>query len=406
VYPGSLPDASQEDAAMKLTTCFLSSILALCLLSAQPLKADVTDASGTAIPARINTETASVSVKWQITLEPSPRAIAQSVSSEAGQLLAPDGSVLQSVGTFLGREGTGSFSLSETLPLSPAVIRNWIQNGYQQVVYQRRFTTAEGRPMTARAVLLPRGSSLLDSRNPSAALIIRDLELRFRESLAPVEVVEPRERLQAELRISHSGNGILEGEWQLAEPASTSGKPIYRPLVRIRQALTGQQLSVLLSPQLPTRTSGKYLLRFCALDGATPDGIPREELCTSPRTTAVTAYQVLAGPAVSVKPIRILAPRTEAVNTGTRFEWAPVEGAVVYQMQVFSLPPDQGTPTFVAGMLLPMGQSDMTLTPVMTRHLVNGQRYRWRLNALDQQGRTTARSDESSFTYVSRQPTP
>jgi len=119
-----------------------------------------------------------------------------------------------------------------------------------------------------------------------------------------------------------------------------------------------------------------------------------------PETTAQTVYQVLADEQNAVKALQVLSPRTAAVTPASRFEWAPVPGTVVYQLQVFSVDDGMVTPAFVTGMLLPSNQVQTALSAIMTQHLKNGGRYLWRISALDQSGRVIGRSSENNFTFT------
>lgn len=377
------------------------------ILSSASALADVTSVTGTVVPATLSTAHAgSLSIRWQAVVTPNVVGGPETVSSSSGHILAPDGSPLMRLATLFNRTGVGTFTFTESTLIPAATVQSWRAAGYSLVTVQRAFSATNGPDAVGTATVVltdaagATGNPLLDARTPTAKLVIRNLELRFRDTLAPMAVIAQQSELQAELRIYHSGTGTLEGEWQVAEPGSSEGQPVYRPLRRVRQMLGAQQLSVLTSPALPTRVAGRYLLRFCAIDAAAVTASAREALCTVPETSAQTVYQVLADTQNSVAAMTVLSPRTAAVSPASRFEWAQVPGTVVYQLQVFAVVDGRALPEFVTGMLLPSNQVQTSLSAIMTQHLKNGGRYVWRISALDPSGRVIGRSSESSFTFT------
>lgn len=378
----------------------------LALLSASASWAGISGVSGTTTPALLSpAQAGSVSILWQVSLTPSAGG-PETVSSNAGQILAPDGSPLLNLSTVFNRTGSGVLAFTESALIPSATVQSWRDAGYSQVTIRRTFNSSAGRSVLAQISLPLAGASgtasspLLGARTPTANLVIRNLELRFVGSLAPVEIVAPNADLRAELRIYHSGSGTLEGEWQVAEPGSTAGLPLFRPLRRVRQVLTGQQLSRLVSPSLPTGMTGSYLLRFCAIDAATVTASERAELCTTPETTVQTAYRVLSENTRTPVRIAVDTPVSNSISPATRFHWQPVDGAVVYQLQIFSQDDASPRPTFVTGMLLPSHQLETSLSAISHQHLQGGGRYLWRINALDQNGQVIGRTDEYGFIFM------
>lgn len=378
----------------------------LALLSASASWADITGVNGTTAPASLSpAQAGSIRIQWQVSVTPTGAGAPETVSSSAGQILAPNGSPLISLSTLFNRTGSGVITFSESVLIPSAMVQSWRAAGYSQVTIQRTFLSSAGLSALAQ-ISLPladaagaASSPLLGARTPTANLVIRNLELRFAGPLAPVEIVAPQTELRAELRIYHSGSGTFEGEWQVAEPGSTAGLPLFRPLRRVRQVLTGQQLSVLISPSLPTGMTGSYLLRFCAIDAATVTASERVELCTTPETTVQTAYRVLAENRQAPVRIAVDAPLSNSISPATRFHWQPVDGAVVYQLQVFRQDAAAPHPIFVTGMLLPSHQLETNLSAISHQHLQGGGRYIWRINALDENGQVIGRTDEHGFIF-------
>jgi len=74
-------------------------------------------------------------------------------------------------------------------------------------------------------------------------------------------------KVKAEL--SYTGSGILRGVWEIAEPSSTSGTPIFHPLTHERKFLGQIGQVTVYSPQLPSNMTGLYMVRFRITDPAT-----------------------------------------------------------------------------------------------------------------------------------------
>ena len=83
---------------------------------------------------------------------------------------------------------------------------------------------------------------------------------------APLRLLSRREPLSAQAEINFTGTGLLQGEWEVAGPPSTSSEPFYRTLSQVRQYFAAGASQVLKSPALPTDSAGLYYVRFRITD--------------------------------------------------------------------------------------------------------------------------------------------
>src|SRR5690606_24487775 len=98
---------------------------------------------------------------------------------------------------------------------------------------------------TATAVLVLSPSRLRSAREASAAeLSIVSLQVEL-GSGNNTEVVGEGEPLRALLVVQHTGSGMLTGRWQIADPESSDGVPIFRTLALVNTNLQATQRSTL-----------------------------------------------------------------------------------------------------------------------------------------------------------------
>ena len=278
-----------------------------------------------------------------------------------------------------------------------AQVQAWLDRGYRVAVVEREFRPGRTGPATRGTVRFSLvGSTLRDIREESTFKLQR-LQLSFPNQTS-LAVVEPGASLQAHLDVNYSGVGVLEGNWQVAEPGSTEGLPIYRTLRLEKRNLTQAQHTRLTGPPLPTGRPGRYLLRFCVIDRLATGGADDPDCPDSgPRVEA--SYQVLSRTAVEREPIE-LTPVGSDVTGKTEFRWTGVAAAVVYQLQVYRPARPDAAPEFVVGMLLPHQPTTTTLSTLVLDKLSPGQAYQWRVNALDSRGQVIGQSDLSLFAFA------
>ena len=67
-----------------------------------------------------------------------------------------------------------------------------------------------------------------------------------------VRILPRNNAIHAQAELGYNGTGLLQAVWEVADPASTSGTPVYRPLLQVREYLTLGDAKTLKSPPLPT----------------------------------------------------------------------------------------------------------------------------------------------------------
>lgn len=280
-------------------------------------------------------------------------------------------------------------SLSETITISAAQVNAWQSKGYQQVVLRRNFVI--GRNSQSVVFRLSIQGSGLENIRTLSEFAIQRLQLRF-ENQTPLTLVQLNNAPSLWLDVHYSGTGVLEGRWQIAEPGSTQGRPVYRTLKLEKRNLANNQYTRLTSPRLPANRVGKYLVRFCLTNR---DDTLSRQACTDANGIVEAAYQVIAAsPTVSVINT---SPTSALLTETTELSWTEVPNTAVYQLQIFQ--PIEGNMAFVGGMLLPSSTYTSTLAPSLMQKLTKGQSYHWQINALGTQGEQIGKSPAKPFVF-------
>lgn len=338
------------------------------------------------------------------------------VVSAGARILNPaSGSVLMNLGGVLSATGSGPFLFTESLSLNDLQMQALLASNNPRLVLERVFSDPLGGGSTRAYMTLQVHRSGLDAaRSPTfGELQIRSLQLAF-DTGNDQTLVDPEQKLTALLTLGYSGSGMLEGRWQLAEPGSTDGLPLFRTLTLVRQNIAGNQRLTLESPVLPTLRAGKYLLRFCVTNRnlIPEDGGGIDPTCPIDEWVIDASYQVQAQAVEKVITITGVSPNRQYVNSSTPFRWGVVGNVKVYQMQVFRLAPtgplvsdtralDDTSlePQFVVGMVVPKTTTETPLSELVRSKLTPGDTYLWRVTAHDEHGRLLASSSNYSFVY-------
>lgn len=344
-------------------------------------------------------------VAWQISAS---AGYTGGVSSAAAQVINPaTGAVLATIGGPLSRSGSGPYLLSEFLDIPESSVQAWTRSGLQRLLLVRIFTG--GTTVRGQMTLTLASSALRAPREASdGELLVQRLSLSFLDNQR-IKLVQPGTDLKAKVLLAYSGNGLLEGRWQVAEPGSTEGRPVYRTLTLVRSYLGNTQQAQLNSPVLPTEKAGKYRVRFCV---SNRDQVPADDLvldnsCPIAALTVETVYEVLGGEDPTAQVVISSGPQSGTVNAATEFHWQALPAAVVYQLQLFASSNEQAesdamlgdSPRFVAGMLLPANTAKTQLSVLMRSKMEAGQYYLWRVTAHDQSGALIGRSREWRVRY-------
>jgi hypothetical protein len=346
-----------------------------------------------------------LTLRWTVTAgtaSPAP-VLAQSPGL---QIFAPGGRVLGQVPRLL--QGTvppgGSAVLTETVQLPRSLLqtlhsaRDPEGNPFPFFEVRRTFSGAISTVMSSPANLFLTGGG------GGGVFDIARLALNF-EDQSTVGLIPRGDRLHAVLEVQFTGSGQLAGRWEIADPASTAGQPMFRPLRLERTSLVGAQTLRIHSPELPTDLEGAYLLRFQV---------------TSPRTDfdpVIIRYLVTGQRPHEQPPLNLRAerPRDGAlVDRETTFAWHADRAAAAYQLEIFRQPPmlelmlpALGGPVErqaalvedvpVTGMQLPGDRRSTALSALVLQRLEPGRGYWWRVRAFGADGRVIGESPLQEF---------
>ncbi len=260
------------------------------------------------------------------------------------------------------------FDFRETVRVPTALLYQAHSAGLTRIHYQRAFDDGYG-PRSAAAELRLTSAA-------AAAFGLSRLALSFEGGWLH-RLVAPGEALRPRAVVNFTGSGQLRATWEVAEPATTRGEPVFRPLQSVRRYLTGGGEATLEGPALPTRDRGTYLLRLRIDAPETGFAPPVLRYVVAPTEETPTVLKVQS-PAVG-------APLTPE----TRFQWTPVAGARAYQVEIRATESVTGPP--LTGLVTTAERQHATLPAHTRRHLPPG-RYYWRLLAIGAQGDILAAS--------------
>ena len=382
-----------------LTTAVLATIIATVTVDGL--------ATVTTIPSSGNVplgQSSSVTVAWSTN---SSFGTATSITSTSGTFRSPC-----PVGAGVVTFGTVSTTLSKSGPiptftttifnesvLVPADIVDRARRlGLSQIGYQRVFSFT---PQPNEVGCLP-----LNITSSAAANLGISGEVLSFDNGSSVRILPRNNAIHAQAELGYNGTGLLQAVWEIANPATTSGEPVYRPLLQVREYLTLGDAKTLKSPALPTGAVGLYLVRLRVIDPIVPF------------TTPVVRYFVAegrVGKELPPDPVGVTSPVPFALYApDTLFAWESHKGARAYQLEVYRTDrnpatelPDLGggdrtpKPSDVAaalrqapvtGMLVPGNQTTTTLSLNARQRLTPGRAYLWRVLAISEDGTVIGQS--------------
>lgn len=333
----------------------------------------------------------SVAITWSVTTNLGP-----SVSSPNGTFRTAGGVVLGTVSNPLNRSaippGAGvaiTVPVTEVVLIPTDVIYRAFKLGLTSFLYSRDFADSSGFSGTPQSVTMNITSSAV------TGFSLTGMSLMF-DNGAVVRLLGQKEKLYAQADVNFTGNGLLQGVWEVADPASTAGEPIFRPLTSVRQYLVGSDKQTLRSPDLPTDSSGFYLVRLRITDPVPGFDQP------------VLRYFVSSGKPGEVLPIMPIGLVTPAHQTllapDTVFAWEAMRGARAYQIELYAramtpadklpslgddastAPPALPSTPPVTGMLVVGTQTQASLSATARSHLQPGKIYLWRVLAIGGDG--------------------
>ncbi|HEB59778.1 MAG TPA: hypothetical protein ENJ01_11180 [Gammaproteobacteria bacterium] len=322
----------------------------------------------------------SVAFVWNVTRTLSSGA-GGTVSSASGTFRAgsTSGTVLGTVARSLSqtRPGTGVtvFAFRESVLVPSAVIHRAHRLGVDRIFYVRTFDDG----VTPGSGAIP----LRITGGAGGSFGIARLALSFEDG-SVIAVAEPDTPLHATAQITVSGSGLLRAVWEVADSAATAGSPVFRPLGTVRRYVTGRERITLQSPPLPTQLTGLHLVRLRINEPAPDFEIPQLRYF-------VRAVAAAPPPAT----LELGAPSPAALlHDETQFSWQAVAAARAYRLEIGVAETGAANETVLtAGVVVGAERAAASLSPMTRSHLQPASRYRWRVLAIDADGRVIARSD-------------
>ncbi len=330
------------------------------------------------------------SIAWQITTY--GNGSGNAYLDDGSFAFAPNGNSLIPVGGTLilppiPLQASGTSTGIENLLIPQAVIDYAQQNNLTTIYYGRPYYF-DNLPQSGEVFVR---INLLNA-NPNAALNINRLALRFSDNTS-VKIIQPNTTVMALADISYTGSGLFDAMWEIAEPVSTIGQPVFVPIQPVRQFLVAGGRVFLQSPVLPTSKQGLHILRLTINQPTLSFAIPVLQYSVNPQgdVSGVT----------TLPPLRINAPVENALlATDTRFEWQPVKGAHGYQLELFlpeqsGLKPDDAAiakRTPASGMMVPAKRNALTLGELSRSKLRPNTTYYWRIIAIGNKGQILSTS--------------
>jgi hypothetical protein len=289
---------------------------------------------------------------------------------------------------------TGTTSVPENIQIPQLVLDAAQTAKLQSIYYIRSFS---GNPCAPQASCpyttnaAPVQINLAIS-NPNATLNINRIALRFSDNTS-VKVIAPETSLTALADISFNGSGLFDAMWEIAEPVSTIGQPVFVPMRPVRQFLVAGGRVYLQTPPLPTQKQGLHILRLRVTQPTLNFATPVLQFSVNPQG------DISVAPAQP--PVRINSPVDNALLAGdTRFDWQPVKGARAYQLDLFlpeqsGLKPDDAAIAKrppATGIMVPGKRNSLALGELSRSHLRPGTTYYWRILAIGDKGQILSTS--------------
>lgn len=343
---------------------------------------------------------ASVNITWRFTIT--------GATSPATQVSSGSYSIVSSIPTI-----TVSKPLLQSFPSTPFptnrtvivaeaifipqnILYQIYKSGSTSFIIRRTFTDdtpASSGPVDVSLTLTGSGAS---------GFAINTVSLRFDDNSAR-RVVPRSSTLGVAVKMNYTGAGMCEAVWEIAEPTSTFGQPVFRPIYWIRQYQGGGGGETRITgPSLPTAQTGLHLirLRFTA---------PMTEF--SPPTIKYYVYDKGKRPRLAVDDLQLISPgAATSIGANTQFQWQRITGASSYRVEFYaektnpmtaqlpSMESDNKAQTtidepLVSGIMVPGDKQSVTLPITAKKKLIQGRWYYWRVAAFDKNGARIAVSD-------------
>lgn len=330
-------------------------------------------------------------ISWRISQRSSIGGQA-TINSSTGSFYSTDGTLLGYTNTPIHSSRitklrvTTLFVLNELLTVPLSIIRAAQKLKSSHVVYQRTFIDSQDATTRTASV-----NFQITQKAVASELVVNRIQMEF-EGGRTSGVFGNQSDFSALAFISYQGTGLLEYSWEIARPPSTNGNPIFFPLVSRKQYLLSGGQITLQSPNLPSTTSGNYLVRFKINGLLNTEGNPT--IIYTINNSTLNNSNVMVAKLVQNAPLvdAILIPTTE-------FKWNEINGASAYQLELHTKPSnhsnlaslDQDIP--LTGVLIPASKTRLKVGKVSRSYLIPGNNYYWRVLAINEKGHIIAKSE-------------
>lgn len=375
---------------------YTASALCVLLCLSGAVQADLTAGTVTNLSATRNipyNSPTTANLRWsmlRVSRTPSVPA-GVTVNSTSGSFTdAGNTIVLGTVNTSLTKsiplDSGSTFTFNETVRIPRAVLLSAFRQNIRTIFYRREFTDCPAVSCSSLAL----STSYTLAGSSAGVFGIAEYSLRFGDGKLAA-IVTQGETLQAEMRINVTGTGTLKGVWEVASPASTAGTPFYQTLQLVTRQVSSGQTVRLLSPPLPVRTTGNYLVRFRFLEPALEEDAPQLQYVVQPAQQAPLPVIPAGAPADGAE-----------VGPDTVYQWRAIPGAHSYKLEIVGDAPrdDAQHAIPVTGVLLRSEANQASLTRSLMQKLETGRNYWWHVLALDADGNVIAVSDWRRMTVT------
>ena len=343
-------------------------------------------------------QTTSMTITWFVTSFPTPAPTFTVFSSSAqffipgpGQILGTVNSVISKVVTApVGTSATAIITETVLVPQEVSVLAT--RAGVSQFVYQRTFSDGSAGTAVIAANVMVGGSG-------AGRFNVSRIALSFDDG-AVVRVVPVKSHLNSVAEVTFVGSGFLRGDWEVADPGSTAGTPIFRVLQPVSQGVGGSDRVKMNSPALPTEMPGLHMVRLHVTDP-----LPGFD----PPVLYYYVGEPKPGTPFAFRQMTVMNPPNNAyIDSATQFSWQPVKDARAYKIEIFANPetasnnlPDLGGTAVmedhqlthralshppVAGMMVTGTQNQLTLSASTRAKLMQHRSYFWRIQAISPDG--------------------
>lgn len=360
----------------------------LWLFAASGAQAYVASVTGTATPGTVSyNQASSVTITWRLSLRGGSTIISPSGTFLGPGVIGTNNKSIAQAPSFIVNPNI----VTEVLLVPSNVTYAANKNGQTQITYKRQFSNGSGAPVTGTVTLDIGGSA------GTGFLNLSRVELKF-DTNEIVHVAAREETLRAVAEINYSGSGLLDAIWEVADPASTLGTPVFFPLRTIRQYLGAGRTAILQSPPLPTTIPGNHIVQLKIRRPTVAYELPALQYNVNAALNSISPG--------NLQVITLQAPGPFALlREDTEFRWQEIPGARAYQLEIYipgnqdsrDIPPESletqtgstaprtGTPP-VTGILIPADRTYAQLSMPSLKYLDPARPYLWRVIAIGENG--------------------